>query len=273
LTTEDLVARARTAAANLPTKAGGAEPIEAIVGDAQFAPSAVRRIEVDTELTAIPLALAQGGRGMPNAGCTSGFGAYVWGTDPSIQANRRLTTAGHCGDTSPDYVSPLSVSVQWLREEIPGSASNMDVQWYRLSNASIDSISNVIWAGSSIRDIQAQYTWSQIVYGEYVCKNGMSTGYTCGTIVDKYDVLCTWHKFQWICLNYFVVVTASDPNSLLAEHGDSGGPVFLGYLAYGQVSYSQNYWARPNNQSGYYKYAYWPINRLSIGGLVLLTTP
>ena len=115
------------------------------------------------------------------------------------------------------------------------------------------------------------YTWTQVQTGEYVCKYGRTTGYTCGTIETKYQDQCSW--WDWLtgwCLYSFVRVSTPTKTTALAKEGDSGGPVFWSGVAYGQVSYADPAWAITG---GYHSYAYWPINRLSLPILNLLMVP
>jgi hypothetical protein len=93
-----------------------------------------------------------------------------------------------------------------------------------------------------------------------VCKNGKTTGYTCGNISS------TTYSPSYVtnAAATFIRVHESS-NGNLSEGGDSGGPWFLVNTAYGTHSGSPG--ANPNDA------LYMAINYVSSLGVSVLTAP
>lgn len=149
------------------------------------------------------------------SGCTSGFSVQ------SSNGQLGLATAGHCGATQTywDEFSPLT----HVAEDYEG---NQDVQWHRAA-CGLD-VRNEFDAGNGeIRTVSGSLGRSGQAVGSFVCKQGMTTGRTCGTIGSK--SFCPSYvpngKSTFICVN------AGDRP--LSSPGDSGGPWFVGTTAYG----------------------------------------
>ncbi|HEX2093257.1 MAG TPA: S1 family peptidase [Longimicrobiaceae bacterium] len=139
--------------------------------------------------------------------CTSGF------TVQNSSGSRGITTSAHCGNTQ----SHEGRSLNFLSEREGGS---YDIQWHNRSRAVF---LNTFWDGSTHRTVTATRSRSNQAVGNYVCKYGMTTGYTCGYIETTsycYDGACTWIRVGRDGYN-------------LSESGDSGGPWFNGGTAYG----------------------------------------
>lgn len=149
--------------------------------------------------------------GLALSTCTSGF------TVRNSSGVRGVSTAGHCGNTQ----SLAGYSLTFRAERYSGS---YDIQWH---NASGHTWPNTIKVGSTTRSITGTRSRAYQTVGSTVCKQGKTTGYTCGTIsTTSYCAsgVCTW-----------VRVAGNGTN--LSEGGDSGGPWFSGNTAYGSHTY------------------------------------
>ncbi|HEX6912656.1 MAG TPA: S1 family peptidase [Longimicrobium sp.] len=164
--------------------------------------------------------------GLPISTCTTGF------TVRNSAGTRGVSTAGHCGNSQ-----TLSGYALTFRGE--AYSGSYDIQWH---NASGHTYPNTIKVGSGTRSITATRSRTSQTVGSQVCKQGKTTGYTCGTInTISYCAsgACTW-----------VRVAGNGVN--LSEGGDSGGPWFSGNTAYGSHTYGIG------NDS-----AYMPVNYFS----------
>lgn len=139
--------------------------------------------------------------------CTSGF------TVKNSSGSRGITTSAHCGNTQ----SHDGKALNFRSERIGGS---YDIQWHNRSGATF---SPTFWSGSAHRSVTGTRSRSNQSVGDYVCKYGKTTGYTCGYIETKsycYDGACTWIRVGRDGYN-------------LSEGGDSGGPWFNSGTAFG----------------------------------------
>lgn len=149
--------------------------------------------------------------GLSITGCTSGF------TVRNSAGTRGVSTAGHCGNSQ----TLSGVALTFRGESYSGS---YDVQWH---NASGHTYPNTIKVSTSTRAVTGTRSRTSQTVGSQVCKQGRTTGYTCGTISTiSYCAsgACTW-----------VRVAGNGTN--LSEGGDSGGPWFSGNTAYGSHTY------------------------------------
>ncbi len=174
--------------------------------------------------------------GLPITTCTLGFSVQNASGTPGV------STAGHCNDSQ----SYSGYALTFMGEAWYGSH---DVQWHTRSG---DTFDPTIKVGGSTRVVTGSKGVAQQVAGEWVCKQGKTTGYTCGNISTTtycWDNVCTW-------------VRVSGGNTNLSEPGDSGGPWFSGHTAYGTHVYG---WG---NDSGYM-----PIDYFSTLGITVRTGP
>lgn len=151
--------------------------------------------------------------GLSITGCTSGF------TVRNSAGTRGVSTSGHCGNSQ-----TLSGVALTLRGE--AYSGSYDIQWHNASSGS-HTYTNTIKVGSATRAITGTRARTSQTVGSQVCKQGRTTGYTCGTISTiSYCAsgACTW-----------VRVAGNGTN--LSEGGDSGGPWFSGNTAYGSHTY------------------------------------
>ncbi len=163
-----------------------------------------------------------GGRLLEGAtqSCTSGFNVVE-----DLTGELGILTAGHCDDNN-THRNP-TVSILFKGQAAAGS---FDVQWgAQRKNGVIWPQKNEIIAGGSTLSITDEASLSDMTVGRSVCKSGMVTGVTCGTIVDPEFAA----NFNNVAGTY--VRVASGNGSLMNDHGDSGGPVYFGNTAFGLV--------------------------------------
>jgi hypothetical protein len=162
----------------------------------------------------------RGGAHLSN--CTSGFVVR----HPST-GTRGYITAGHCPNDQTYFeyggTSYSTVFIDEIRD------ADQDVQWHTTSHLEFPEF----YASSTsvFRPLQAQRNRSSQSVGGYVCHRGKTTGYSCGDIASKsfqptYTNACPGVT----CASVWVRVEGS---SLKCFPGDSGGPWFLVYTAYG----------------------------------------
>lgn len=179
--------------------------------------------------------------------CTSGFPVK------NSVGLKGVSTAGHCLDVllyntkHLNFVKGLykgSYDVQW--HTAPGYTITNKIQYF--SNGAVRAIT-----GTKSRNDQA--------IGEYVCKYGIASFYTCGTISDKNYV--PDYQEPGVTFNAtFIRVDATAGYFPLTKFGDSGGPWFLANVAYGIHSGGGSYYGM-----------YTAVNYLSGIGVSVMTTP
>ncbi|MCK4475293.1 MAG: hypothetical protein KAU16_01035 [Methanophagales archaeon] len=148
--------------------------------------------------------------GLPLSTCTSGFSVKEGIT-------KGITTAGHCSNIQSYNGNNLPFQSQnW--------AGSYDIQWHTAPGYTV---TNKIqwWSDGSTRDITATKSRSSQAIGNYVCKYGMTSHYTCGYISSKNFM----HQGQ---ATYIRVDNTAGYDDL-SSGGDSGGPWFLSNTAYG----------------------------------------
>jgi streptogrisin C len=156
------------------------------------------------------------------SGCTSGFVVR----HPST-GTRGYITAGHCPDDQTYYeyggTSYSTVFIDEIRD------ADQDVQWHTTSHSELPEF--YADGTAAFRPLQEQRNWSNQSVGGYVCHRGKTTGYSCGDIASKtfqptYPNACPGVT----CASVWIRVEGS---SLKCYPGDSGGPWFIAYTAYG----------------------------------------
>jgi hypothetical protein len=170
--------------------------------------------------------------------CTSGFHVRNGTGTPGI------STAGHCGNSQSQSFWTLT----FLGESLTGS---FDIQWHNLPGAT--TYSNLIQVGSGTRAITSTRARASQSSGEWICKQGMTTGNTCGTLNTT--------SYCWTGACTYVYVDGGSVN--LSEGGDSGGPWFSGNTAYG------SHVLGAGNDSGYMAVDYFS----GIGVTIVTQTP
>ncbi|NJD51578.1 MAG: hypothetical protein FIB07_01790 [Candidatus Methanoperedens sp.] len=178
----------------------------------------VRVVAVEAETMGIDEANIYGGLSLNGLiSCTSGFSVKQgW-----IFITKGITTAGHCSDTQ----SYNGNSLTFQSEAWTGS---YDAQWHTAPGYTV---TNKIqwWNDGSTRNITATKSRNDQRIGEYVCKYGRTTAYTCGYISSKDFNPQT----QQNNAATFIRVDNTGGYNDLSSEGDSGGPWFIGNTAYG----------------------------------------
>jgi len=152
----------------------------------------------------------------------------TWGlSGRKSKGNPVMITAGHCGSTQ--NISGTATTFVHAREY-----GSYDLQIHTVSTAHTVQpwIYDGIGGGSTpyYRVVTGTRTRTAIVIGEGMCKRGMTTGYTCGTVSSK----TVAPSYIANANATFIRTTSSTVDQ--AEPGDSGGSVFIGNTAAGIVS-------------------------------------
>ena len=162
--------------------------------------------------------------------CTSAFAVLDGST-------RGMLTAGHCGDITTHRRSRTTAhtgSSYTATHQDTVWGDDGDSSWYTTSQWESDDF----YASTTTTRDAAGYEVRSNMNGDYVCHFGISSGYSCGTVVktnhDPSYPACGW----WLgCDNRWVKVEGP---TLKSCSGDSGGPWFLVFTAYGVHSGSDN---------------------------------
>jgi hypothetical protein len=188
---------------------------------------------------------AEGGRPLGGGACTSGFVVRHTSTQ-----TRYLLTAGHCANS----LTYNGAALPWVGERWQTGAS-FDYQWH---SAPGFTLTNTIYEGLA-NPLQILYIWpyANMYEGDYICKYGSATGFTCGDIVTKYYDLLGHSGF---------VQVHDYNNSDLSSGGDSGGPWY--YDAYNEAwgIHTDNARENPNDA------VFMPIDYISNSRLTTLTS-
>lgn len=177
-----------------------------------------------------------------NVRCTSAFMAYD-------SYGYYMMTAGHCAEDSSWWEVPTySYGYQSV-------GSVVDYTFGYDGDSSIVSVDDPSWwqPAGWVYPSSAVYSWDYDYVGSYVCKEGSTTGYTCGEVTET-DATVSYPDRT---LSGMTWSTACD------GPGDSGSGVFYGSTAYGILS------GGPDSGCGM---IYEPISRaLSQRGVTLLS--
>lgn len=195
---------------------------------------------VTTPTLSTPQATWYGGRSL--SGCTTGLSVKKSGIKYS-------SSAGHCSTTQ---VSPLTFYASYN-----SGAYDFSV----LSVASGDSVTN--WVADNISDSTPYYRVINAYtprgsVGAAVCKNGASTGYTCGTIEDRY------YTFNGSAT--YILVKSTSTTQKISCGGDSGAAWFSGSTGYGNHAAG---WCDLGNN----KAIFMPVQGMLDYGFVPMTVP
>jgi hypothetical protein len=186
-------------------------PPEAVIVEVATAPS--RQLNIYGGL-ALPTTSSGSG-----ANCTTGFAVKnQYGT-------RGVTTAGHCTNTR--YFG--GTLLPFIHSRYGGS---YDVQWHTAPGHTVQPWVRDIDSAAPTpyyRVITGTRHRNQQAAGQWVCKTGMVTHYTCGTI-DKTDY--TPMDMPSPAATY-IRVQGNLLGPCLSDYGDSGAPWFSGGIAVG----------------------------------------
>ena len=185
--------------------------------------------------------------GLPLSDCTSGFAVR------QPDGLNGITTAAHCSNSQ----SYSGTSLTFKNQLYSGS---YDIQWHTAPGFTVTNKIQVSSSGST-RNITATKHRNNQVIGGYVCKYGMTSGYTCGYISDK-NYCPAWVPS---CATTYILVDNTAGYSDLSSAGDSGGPWFLVNTAYGTHSGWPG--ADPNDA------VYMAVNYVGGLGVSVMTSP
>ncbi len=154
--------------------------------------------------------------GLAISTCTTGFSVQ------NGSGTRGVSTAAHCSNTQ----SYSGTSLPYQSGDITG---NQDVQWHTAPGFTV---TNQFNDGSSARSCTGTLSRSSQNVGDYVCKYGKTSGYTCGAISS------TTYAPSYVtsASATFIRVDNNQGYADLSSPGDSGGPWFLANTAYGTHS-------------------------------------
>ncbi|HEX6096967.1 MAG TPA: PKD domain-containing protein [Thermoanaerobaculia bacterium] len=175
--------------------------------------------------------------------CTAGFTVRH-----NTSGELGVSTAAHCGNTQ----AYQGVNLPFRLED---NNTDQDVQWH--SACDIFEVTNEFDSGIGIRAVVGTIPRDNQAIGSVVCKNGMTTGHTCGTISSKTFDLGANHNATFIRMNNY-------PSANLSEAGDSGGPWFVDNYAYG------THFGAPGDDAN--DSIYMAINYISSLGVSVLTS-
>jgi hypothetical protein len=177
--------------------------------------------------------------------CSSGFSVKR-----TTSSTRGITTAAHCPNSQ-------SYSGSALTFQAADQNTNQDVQWHTAPGFTV---TNQFNSGIGVRNCTATKARADQAVGNYVCANGMTSGYRCGTISSKTYA----PSYVTNASSTFIRVDDTEGDDL-SEGGDSGGPWFLNYTAWGIHSGSPG--ADENDA------LYMAINYVSSLSISVLTAP
>jgi hypothetical protein len=194
-------------------------------------------------------ATVEGGRPLSGRRCTSGFTVY----STAAPSNRYLTTAGHCA--TPITYNGVTLPRAGYRYE---AGTSYDYAWH--STPGFSALTNVIYDGiDTSQHITYVWPYANMAVGDWVCKWGSATGYTCGQIVSK-----TYNAY-----GNAGFVQVHDPDNLnLSDGGDSGAPWYYDTYEEAWGSHSDSADAVNANDA-----IFMPMSYISASGLAVLTTP
>lgn len=172
---------------------------------------------VTVERMSYPAANIYGGLSLST--CTSGFG--VKRTSDGLKG---ISTAAHCNNSQSYSGTALTFKAEKFQD-------SYDVQWHTASGYTVK---NWIkwWSDGSTRSITSTKSRDSQAIGNYVCKYGKTTFYTCGYISSKTYA----PSYVPSADATFIRVDNTAGYSPLAAPGDSGGPWFLNSGAWGVMS-------------------------------------
>ncbi len=153
------------------------------------------------------------------AGCTTGFGFYEPYNYPHYDPVHYFTTAAHCENH-------LDIALMGPADVIHGYEYNGGRRDYQAMYIPNVQAAGYFFDGGAWRVRSGVRGWTTVNEGDYFCKFGVTTGYTCGNVVTKYRTGAPGYDEE-----RYIEITHAGVNQ--AASGDSGGPWFLGGDAMG----------------------------------------
>lgn len=152
--------------------------------------------------------------------CTSGFNVQ------NASGVKGVMTAGHCYNDAKYFTSKTATygtsGGTLLTFKGEANTGNDDYQWHTASGQTYPA---QFYDGVALKSVTVSRPQMWAYAGEYVCKYGITTGRTCGSVVDT----MYWDNSYG---GYYAHVSSG---GVMNKEGDSGGPVFVGTEAYGIV--------------------------------------
>jgi hypothetical protein len=197
--------------------------VEVLIGERDAASARLATSPVPVRLSEAPTLGGPGADiyGGLNIGCVSGFAVK-----DRNSSSTGVTTAGHCGSASYQGTNLPLVREHWT--------SWTDIQFHTTPGY-VDSPRFRVSDSGTTRWVTGKKSYANIVVGSMVCKYGYSSDsphYNCGEVEMK------TYEPSWLQGNsepVFILVKDCGTN-MGGEPGDSGGPVFYNYTAYGTMS-------------------------------------
>jgi streptogrisin C len=180
--------------------------------------------------------------GEPLTSCTGGF------TVTAPNGTVGISTAAHCENAQ----RALGLAINFRGEDQEG---NQDVQWH--AACGLIDVSGDFNSGIGIRKVSGTRHRDSQPIGTFVCKFGMTTGRTCGTIKSRH------YAPSYVTNAASTFIRVAEGNVRLSDHGDSGGPWYIENLAYGIHS------GFPGDDDT--DALYMPINYISVTGSIGVT--
>jgi streptogrisin C len=197
----------------LEVQPGSAARVEQLVAATLDGDSdAVRVEERDSQL-------AYGGL---NAGCTTGFGLYDPFNYPHYDPVHYFTTAGHCDNH-------LDIALMGPADVIHGYEYNGGRRDYQAMYIPNVQAAGYFWDGGMWRVRSGVRGWTTVNEGDFFCKFGVTSGYTCGQLRTKYR---SGAESPYEGEDFYIEIETTPPANQ-AQPGDSGGPWFIGGDAMG----------------------------------------
>ncbi len=198
--------------------------VEVLSGDRDAASTRLVMSPVPVRLSEAPTLGGPGADiyGGLQIGCVSGFAVK-----DRNSSSTGVTTAGHCSNTQ----SYNGTNLPFVRENW---AQWTDIQFHTTPGF-VDSPRFKVSDSGTTRWVTGTKSYSNIAVGSFVCKYGYASDsphYNCGEVEMK------TYEPSWLQGNsepVFILVKDCGTN-MGGEPGDSGGPVFYNYTAYGTMS-------------------------------------
>jgi hypothetical protein len=163
------------------------------------------------------------GAGAPN--CTTGFGLWETYNYPHYDPVHYFTTSAHCHDAAYIYC-PGGCPAAGNATVIHGYQWHGDRYDFQAMYVPGVQAGNDFWDGSRWRIRTGVISWYSINAGDYLCKYGYASGYTCGFVITKYR-----HGYVPNSVAVYIETGNSPSYPNQSSPGDSGGPFFLGNSA------------------------------------------